>query len=79
MSRVVAGLVRSGLAEIAADSRDGRRRNIRATPTGTRLLQKARRLRIEALAAQLHALPPQELAKLGEAVDILQSILTPKA
>ena len=75
MTRIVAGLAQSGLIEIAADSQDARRRRIRATSTGTRLLQKGRRLRIESLAAQLNTLSPQELAKLGEAVDILQAIL----
>ncbi len=77
MSRVVAGLVRSRLVEIATDSMDARRRNIRATPKGTRLLQKGRRLRIEFLAGHLHALSKQELVKLGEAVEILQAILGP--
>jgi DNA-binding MarR family transcriptional regulator len=75
MSRIVAGLARSRLVEITADSRDARRMHIRATPKGTRLLQKGRRLRIEYLAAQLNALSPQELVKLGEAVDILQTLL----
>src|SRR6266853_7028069 len=41
MTRIVAGLAQSGLIQIAADSRDARRRRIRATSTGTRLLQKA--------------------------------------
>src|SRR5229473_7364059 len=75
MSRIVAGLARSRLVDITADSKDARRMHIRATPKGTRLLQKGRRLRIESLAAQLNALPPQELVKLGEAVEILQTIL----
>src|SRR5258708_5497936 len=44
MSRIVAGLARSRLVEITADSRDARRMHIRATPKGTRLLQKGRRL-----------------------------------
>ena len=74
MSRIVAGLARSRLVDITADSKDARRMHIRATPKGTRLLQKGRRLRIESLAAQLNALPPQELVKLGEAVEILQTI-----
>jgi DNA-binding MarR family transcriptional regulator len=75
MSRIVAGLARSRLVDITADPKDARRMYIRATPKGTRLLQKGRRLRIESLAAQLNALPPQELVKLGEAVEILQTIL----
>jgi DNA-binding MarR family transcriptional regulator len=75
MSRIVAGLARSRLVDITADSKDARRMHIRATPKGTRLLQKGRRLRIESLADQLNALSPQELVKLGEAVEILQTIL----
>lgn len=75
MSRIVAGLARSRLVEITADSKDARRMQIHATPKGTRLLQKARRLRIESLAAKLTALSSQELVRLGEAVEILQTIL----
>src|SRR3979490_2427584 len=68
MSRIVAGLKRSRLVDITDDSGDARRMRIRAPAKGTRLLQKGRRLRIEYLAAELDALPPQELVKLGEAV-----------
>src|SRR3979490_1022556 len=75
MSRIVAGLARSRLVNITADSDHSRRLHIRATSKGTRLLQKGRRLRIESLAAQLNALSPQELVKLGEAIEILQTIL----
>jgi DNA-binding MarR family transcriptional regulator len=75
MSRIVAGLARSRLIEITADSKDARSKRIRATPKGTRLLQKGRLLRIEYLAAHLNALSSQELAKLGEAVEILQTML----
>jgi DNA-binding MarR family transcriptional regulator len=75
MSRIVAGLARSRLVEITADSNDARRMHIRATPKGTRPLQKGRRLRIESVAARLNALSPQELVKLGEAVEIFQTIL----
>jgi DNA-binding MarR family transcriptional regulator len=75
MSRIVAGLVRSRLVEITADSRDARRVHIRATPKGKRLLQKGRRLRITLLAGHLNRLTPEELARLDEAVGILQRIL----
>jgi DNA-binding MarR family transcriptional regulator len=76
MSRIVAGLDRSRLVEITADPHDARRMRIRATARGTRLLQKGRRLRIQLLAAHLDELTPQELAKLSEAVDILQKALS---
>jgi DNA-binding MarR family transcriptional regulator len=75
MSRIVAGLARSRLVEITADPEDARRMHIRATPKGTRLLQKGRQLRIAYLAAHLDALTPQELATLGNAVEILQGLL----
>jgi DNA-binding MarR family transcriptional regulator len=75
MSRIVAGLARNRLVDITADSKDARRMHIRATAKGTRLLQKGRQLRIESLAVQLSALSPHELAKLGETVEVLETIL----
>jgi DNA-binding MarR family transcriptional regulator len=75
MSRIVAGLVRSRLVEISADPRDARRLRIRATAKGTRLLQTARQRRIADLAAHLGALPGEALAKLGQAAEILKTLL----
>ncbi len=75
MSRIVAGLARSRLVEITADPQDARRMQIRATSKGTRLLQKGRQLRIAYLASHLDTLPPEELAKLGQAVEILRKLL----
>ncbi len=75
MSRIVSGLARSRLVTIAADPHDARRMQIRATAKGVRLLQKGRQLRIAYLSSHLHTLAPEELAKLGEAVEILQKLL----
>jgi DNA-binding MarR family transcriptional regulator len=75
MSRIVAGLARSRLVTITADSHDARRMQIRATAKGTRLLQKGRQLRITYLASHLDSLTPEELVKLGEGVEILQRLL----
>jgi DNA-binding MarR family transcriptional regulator len=75
MSRIVVGLDRSRLVTITADPDDARRMRIRATAKGTRLLQKGRQLRIAYLASHLDKLTPEELAKLGEAVEILQTLL----
>src|ERR1700685_3342045 len=47
MSRIVAGLSRSGLAKIETDARDGRRIRVTATPKGQRLLQQARARRVQ--------------------------------
>jgi len=75
MSRIVAGLARSRLVAITSDPRDARRMHIRATVKGTRLLQKGRQLRIAYLASHLDTLAPEELATLGEAVEILKRLL----
>ena len=75
MSRIVAGLARSRLIEITADPQDARRMRIRATGKGTRLLRKGRDLRIAYLASHLDTLSPQALATLGEAMEILRSLL----
>lgn len=75
MSHIVAGLARSRLIEVTADPHDARRMRIRATAKGTRLLHKGRQLRIEYLASHLEALAPEELVKLGEAVEILKKLL----
>ena len=75
MSRMVAGLARSRLVVTTADPHDARRMRIRATRKGTRLLHTGRRLRIAALAANLHSLAPERLAQLAEAVEILRALL----
>lgn len=75
MSRIVAGLARSRLVTITADPHDARRMQIRATAKGTRLLQEGRELRVAYLAAHLDSLTPEELVKLGEAVEILKRLL----
>jgi DNA-binding MarR family transcriptional regulator len=75
MSRIVAGLARSRLVTIAVEAHDARRMRIRATAKGFRLLQKGRQLRIAYLSSHLDRLAPEELAKLGEAVEILQKLL----
>ncbi len=75
MSRIVAGLARSRLVEVAQDPADARRMQISATAKGTRLLQKGRELRIRYLAAHLEQLAPEELAKVSAAVEILNRAL----
>ena len=76
MTRIVTGLERSKLAERVPDPADARRVRIRATAKGVRLLQGARRLRVEYLTAQLARLPARERASLGEAVEILDRLLS---
>jgi DNA-binding MarR family transcriptional regulator len=75
MSRIVAGLKRRRLVEVTRDPHDTRRTHIRSTPKGTRLLQQARLRRIESLAGILTILTSGDLAKLNQAVEILQAVL----
>jgi len=75
MSRVVAGLRRSLLVEIARDPRDARRIDIRASAKGTRLLQNGRERRIDYLADHLGSLTASELAQLSAAAGLLEKLL----
>ena len=75
MSRIVAGLAKSRLIEIAEDPEDARRMQIRATAKGKSILQKGRERRIAYLASQMNRLTPEELKVLGDAVDILARTL----
>ena len=74
-SRIVAGLRRSRLIEITADPNDQRRKWIRATNKGMRLLQQGRQRRIQNLADHLSALTRTELSELMVAAGILEKML----
>jgi len=73
MSRIVAGLKRSGLGKIETDPEDARRVQIRATPKGERLLQQARQRRIQAVADVLGDLSEEQMRLLGEAAETIES------
>ena len=75
MSRVVAGLKRSGLVETIKDPSDGRRITIRASAKGARLMQAARKRRLEYLARHLESLGTEEIGKLRAGVEILEGLL----
>jgi DNA-binding MarR family transcriptional regulator len=75
MSRIVAGLERSGLVEIRVDAEDARRVRIRATPKGVRVLQNAKKKRIETLARNLGQLDGEKLEVVATAVEILNEVM----
>ncbi len=75
MTRLVDGLVRDGLAVREPDPDDARAVRVRATPTGARTLRRGRARRVETLRSTLATLSPEELAALGEGVDVLERIL----
>src|SRR5450755_504805 len=72
MSRIVAGLERSGLAKIVADAKDGRRIQVTATAKGKHLLQQARARRVELLAETLGGLGEAELETLLRAAKLME-------
>jgi len=79
MSRIVAGLKRSGLARIERDAKDARRIRVSVTPKGERLLQQARQRRIQIVAETLGALSEEELGMLHRAAALLErTVLRPR-
>ncbi len=75
MSRVVAGLKRSGLVRIDTDQQDQRRVRISVTAKGEHLLQEARKRRIQALAEVFGGLEPTQLEILAQAAEIIEQAL----
>jgi DNA-binding MarR family transcriptional regulator len=74
MSRIVAGLERSGLVRRHA-TEDGRRVRLEATAKGTKILQEGRKRRVESLSHAVSALPPKERQQLGEFTTLLQHVI----
>lgn len=74
MSRIVAGLKRAGLARAQAGREDARKIHISVTAKGERLLQEARRRRIQGLAEILAGLDYQELETLRRAAGLIEQV-----
>src|ERR1700675_2515342 len=74
MSRIVAGLERSGLVR-RLPTEDGRRVRLEASAKGTRILQEGRKRRVESLGQALSSLSENERRHLAELVDLLQQII----
>jgi DNA-binding MarR family transcriptional regulator len=75
MSRIVAGLKRSGLARIESDASDARRIRVTASPQGKRLLRQARARRIRLVADALCQLDERELRTLLQAAALVETAL----
>ncbi|MGB9199073.1 MAG: MarR family transcriptional regulator, partial [Terriglobales bacterium] len=75
MSRIVAGLKQSGLAKVQNDGSDARRIMIRVTAKGERLLQEARKRRIQVLAENLKKLSDADLKTLSKASVLIEQML----
>ncbi len=74
MSRLVAGLVRDGLAESTRDPNDRRVQRIRATSKGRALLEAGRARRVERLTQELRRLTPRDQRALIDALPVLERI-----
>jgi DNA-binding MarR family transcriptional regulator len=78
MTRLVSAMEAAGLVERLKDARDRRVVRVRATDKGRTVLAEARRLRVEALAADLSALPKEDRAVLQQAVGRLERMVGPR-
>jgi DNA-binding MarR family transcriptional regulator len=74
ISRIVDGLESAGLARREANTADGRSVYVDATGKGRRLLQRARRRRIERLAAEFGALSAGELEVVERAAELIERV-----
>jgi DNA-binding MarR family transcriptional regulator len=72
MTGVARGLEEAGLVRRRPHGRDRRAVLLEATAKGRRLLTQGRRRRIDAIAARLEGLSPDDLALLGRAGDLLE-------
>jgi DNA-binding MarR family transcriptional regulator len=79
MSRLVAGLVKSGLAETERDANDRRIQRIRATPKGRSLLEAGRLRRVRRLTKDLERLTAEEYTVLAAAVTTMERVARPPA
>jgi len=74
MSRIVTGLVRSGLVRRKTTD-DKRRVRLEPTAKGTKLLQEGRRRRVEILAQALQTLGPQGLQQAAHLAEFLHQLI----
>lgn len=75
ITKLVAALEAQGLVEREVDAADRRVVRVKATATGTRLLQEGRRRRVASLAKSLRGLSRTERALLGKAVPVLERVV----
>jgi DNA-binding MarR family transcriptional regulator len=78
MSGIVNGLERDGLVRRRPHGRDRRAVNIEATAAGRRLLDRARKTRIERVASRLADLEPDDLETLARAAELLDERFAPR-
>jgi DNA-binding MarR family transcriptional regulator len=75
MSRIVAGLKRSGLVKTAGDNEDARRIRITVTQKGEKILQEARRRRIQSLANAISNFTDAQLESLWRSAELVEEAI----
>jgi len=79
MTRLVQAMEAEGLVARAPSPEDARATLIRATPTGARILRRARSRRLAAMRRLLACLPSRDLAQVARAVRILEPAVARRA
>jgi DNA-binding MarR family transcriptional regulator len=74
-TKIVAKLAATGLVEKAGDPTDGRVSLVSISPDGRRLLLEMRSRKNAYLASRLRHLPPEDIAALERAADVLERLL----
>jgi len=74
-TRIVAKLAASGLVDRAGDPTDGRVLLVSISPAGGALLLKMRRRKNAYIASRLQHLPPEDIAALERAAEVLERLL----
>ena len=75
MSRLVDGLEADGLTRRKAGTKDLRQVSVEPTAKGRRILERARRARIHAVAELLASLANEDVAVLGKAADLVEHMV----
>jgi DNA-binding MarR family transcriptional regulator len=74
-TKLVTRLAAAGLVERAGDPTDGRISLVSITPEGSALLAKMRKRKNAYLASRLRTLPPDDIAALERATEVLERLL----
>ena len=75
LTKIVAALEEQGLVARETDPRDRRVSRVAATPAGAALLARARSTTDAYLASRLAALPPDDVAAVARAVEVIEQLL----
>lgn len=74
-TRILAKLAEAGLVERTGDPADGRISLVSITPEGRAILARMRKRKNAYLARRLRELPPDDIAALERAADVLERLL----